>query len=108
MQGTRVTAPITAFSDIHGAPPQRFYNLLCIAYGADPQAFGDLIDNGYLPSARAKGCRVEYGEVNFAFQQLIRPYLDQELAKAVIQKDWLPPDDLKRPDPPPPPPQSAQ
>jgi Putative metallopeptidase len=108
MQGTKVTAPLTAFSDIHGAPPQRFYNLLCIAYGADPQMFGDLINNGYLPQARAKGCRVEYGEVNFAFQQLIRPYLDQELAKAVIQKDWLPPDDLKRPDPPPPPPQSAQ
>ncbi|PWT87552.1 MAG: hypothetical protein C5B56_10215 [Proteobacteria bacterium] len=108
MAGTKVTAPLTAFSDVHGAPPQRFYNLLCIAYGADPQAFGDLIDNGYLPAARAKGCRTEYGEVNFAFQQLIRPYLDQELAKAVMQKDWLPPDNLARPDPPPPPPQGVQ
>jgi hypothetical protein len=107
MQGTKITAPITAFADVHGAPAQRFYNLLCIAYGADPQTFGDLIDKGYLPAARAKTCRVEYGEVNFAFQQLIRPYLDPELAKAVMQKDWLPPEDLKRPDPPPPPPQGA-
>lgn len=108
MQGTKVTAPITAFADVHGAPAQRFYNLLCIAYGADPQTFGDLIDKGYLPPARAKTCRTEYGEVNFAFQQLIRPNLDPELAKAVMQKDWLPPEDLKRPDPPPPPPAAAQ
>ena len=31
-----------------------------------------------------------------------------ELAKAVMQKDWLPPEDLKRPDPPPPPPQAPR
>jgi Putative metallopeptidase len=42
--GTKVTAPLTAFADVHGAPVQRFYNLLCIAYGADPQTFGDLVD----------------------------------------------------------------
>ena len=107
VQGTKVTAPLTAFADVHGAPAQRFYNLLCIAYGADSQTFGDLIEKGYLPAARAKTCRTEYGEVNFAFQQLIRPRLDPELAKAVMQKDWLPPEDLKRPDPPPPPPQAA-
>jgi hypothetical protein len=27
--------------DVHGTPAQRFYNLLCIAYGADAQLFGD-------------------------------------------------------------------
>lgn len=76
--GAKVTAPLTAFADVHGAPAQRFYNLLCIAYGADPQTFGDLVDKGYLPSQRAKSCRTEYGEVNFAFQQLIKPYLDPQ------------------------------
>ena len=35
VEGTKVTAPITAFADVHGAPAQRFYNLLCMAYGAD-------------------------------------------------------------------------
>jgi Putative metallopeptidase len=107
MQGTKVTAPITAFADVHGAPPQRFYNLLCIAYGADPQVFGDLIEKGYLPPGRAKTCRVEYGEVNYAWQRLIHPYLDPELTKTVLQTDWLPPEDTARPDPPPPPPQGA-
>ena len=48
------------------APVQRFYNLLCMAYGSDPQTFGDLVDKGYLPQARAKGCRTEYGEARRA------------------------------------------
>jgi hypothetical protein len=28
-----VTVPLIAFSDSHGAPMQRFYNLLCMPYG---------------------------------------------------------------------------
>jgi hypothetical protein len=102
IQGTKVTAPLAAFSDVHGAPAQRFYNLLCMAYGADRETFADLVDKGYLPQARAKACRTEYGELNFAFQQLIKPYLDPELTKSVMQQSWLP-ETIARPEPPPPP-----
>ena len=100
MEGSKVTAPITAFADVHGAPFQRFYNLLCIAYGADPETFGDLVNKGYLPKDRAKSCRVEYGELNYAFQQLIKPYLDPDLTKKVVEKNWLP-DTAARPEQPP-------
>jgi hypothetical protein len=31
-----------------------------------------------------------YGEVNFAFKQLIVPHLDRTLADAVMKHDWLP------------------
>ena len=31
----QVTVPLAAFSEAHAAPAQRFYNLLCLAYGAD-------------------------------------------------------------------------
>ncbi len=103
MEGTKVTAPITAFADVHGSPFQRFYNLLCIAYGADRETFADLVDKGYLPKDRAKSCRVEYGELNYAFQQLIKPNLDPELTKKVVEKSWLP-DAAARPEPPPAPP----
>jgi hypothetical protein len=48
-----VVVPLEAFSEVHGAPMQRFYNLLCMAYGADRETFGDLVTNGYLPQARA-------------------------------------------------------
>ena len=89
-QNPKVTVPTTAFADVHGAPMQRFYNLLCIAYGADREAFADLVEKKYLPEDRAKGCRIEYGEVNYAFQQLIKPHLDPDLAQKVLDKTWLP------------------
>jgi hypothetical protein len=97
----KVVVPQTAFADVHGAPMQRLYNLLCIAFGADRDAFGDLVEQGYLPETRARGCKVEYGELNFAFQQLIRPNIDQQLAKRVMQSNWLPPV-TSQPDPLPP------
>jgi hypothetical protein len=87
----KVAVPQTAFADVHGAPMQRLYNMLCMAYGADPKDFGDLVEKGYLPAQRAKSCHNEFGEVNFAFQQLIVPYLDKDLTKKVLDQEWLPP-----------------
>ena len=97
----KVVVPQTAFADVHGAPMQRFYNLLCIAYGADRELFADLVDKGYLPAARAPGCKTEYGEINFAFQQTMLPDIDKQRAKAVMQQSWLP-KVTSQPDPPPP------
>src|SRR5262245_6471543 len=90
IEGTKVKAPITAFADVHGAPVQLSYNLLCTADVENRETVGYLVYKGYLPQARARGCRTEYGEVNFAFQQLIKPHLDPQLTKDVIQKSWLP------------------
>jgi hypothetical protein len=81
--------PLEAFSDAHGAPAQRFYNLLCIAYGADAKLFADVVEKGYLPQKRAATCRAEYREVAFAFKQLIAPHLDQERMKQVFDGGWL-------------------
>ena len=78
------------FANEHGTPAQRFYNLLCIAYGADPKLFGDLTAKGYLPPERAEGCEDEYQQAAFAFQTLIGPHIDQNRAKKVLNKLWLP------------------
>ena len=91
MQNPQVTAPIAAFSDVHGAPAQRFYNLICLAYGANPTVFADVVDKGYLPRERARGCRREYDQAAFAFQDLIEPHVDQSLKKQVLDQTWLPP-----------------
>ena len=90
VMSSEVTAPLAAFSDAHAAPAQRFYNLLCLAYGADPALFGDVVKKGYLPEGRARGCKGEYEQVTFAFRDLIVPHLDQQLAKTVLDKTWLP------------------
>ncbi|PSC05382.1 hypothetical protein SLNSH_09300 [Alsobacter soli] len=64
------------FADEHGLPAQRFFNLLCMSYGADPKTFGDLVDRKYLPSERAGSCSDEYKQVRYAVQKLIAPGLD--------------------------------
>jgi hypothetical protein len=84
-----VTVPVTAFADVHGAPMQRLSNLICIAYGADKDMFGDLVGSGYLPKERAPNCRVEYGELEFAFQKLIYPYLDKQALEKVLSQSWV-------------------
>ena len=53
VRNPKVTVPLHAFSDAHGAPMQRFYNLLCIAYGADQETFGDPVDHRHLSETRA-------------------------------------------------------
>lgn len=88
-ESPKITTRVTAFADVHSAPMQRFYNLLCIAYGADPVQFGYAVKQGDLPADRARGCKIEYEEVNFAFQQLIFPKLDRDLVNKVQMIYWF-------------------
>jgi putative metallopeptidase DUF4344 len=82
---------MTHFADAHGTPAQRFYNLLCIAYGADKQLFGDIVEKGYLPKKRAEDCEDEYKQVAYAYEKLIAPHVDRGRAKKVFDKRWLRP-----------------
>ena len=88
---------------------QRYYNILCVAYGADPVKFSVLkafnrnelqMD---LPKGRAEGCvfryasmshkgeyEGEYEKLAAAFKTLILdPYVDPDLLKQVLATDWL-------------------
>ena len=85
-----ITVPVTAFADIHGAPMQRMYNLMCLAYGADPDLFSDVVEKNYLPRSRIPACKREWGEVNYAFEQLIYPYIDKKMLNDVLSKSWVP------------------
>ncbi|HYV67605.1 MAG TPA: DUF4344 domain-containing metallopeptidase, partial [Myxococcales bacterium] len=67
------------FADVHGLDSQRFYNVLCMAYGSNPQAFKGLVEKKYLPKDRADGCNEEYRQVAYAVKKLIDPSVDAEL-----------------------------
>lgn len=82
--------PVRSFSDVHGTPAQRFYNVLCIAYGADPVAFEGLLKRRYLPKNRAEDCEFEYRQVAHAFDRLVKPFIDEDLA-ASNWKKWIEP-----------------
>jgi hypothetical protein len=95
LQHPTVTAPLKDFSIAHGAPAQRFFNLICLAYGADPILFADAVARKFLPEHRARRCRFEYGNVAWAFRQLIIPHLDQQLARQILHREWLPPEEIR-------------
>jgi hypothetical protein len=86
VKGPQAALPVTKFSDEHGLPAQRFYNVLCIAYGSDPKLFADVVEKGYLPKERAEGCEDEYQQVDFAFTTLIGPHIDKRVAKKALRK----------------------
>jgi hypothetical protein len=77
------------FSGEHGTPAQRAYNVMCMAYGADRKVFGDFAEKGFLPSERAEFCHEEYEQVQDAFQALVDPHIDQDLAREVFDRTWL-------------------
>ena len=94
------------YASVHGLPQQRFYNLICLAYGADPVTFADVAENmtnmmaqkgmlpkqeqGVLPKQRAENCAHEFQTVDHAFKTLIRPHVDLELRRKVLDMSWFP------------------
>jgi hypothetical protein len=85
-----VTLQLKDFSDTHGVSAERFYNLLCIAFGANSELFADIVSKGYLPVERAIGCEDEYHQLARAFKTLYTPHIDETLARQVMARHWLP------------------
>jgi hypothetical protein len=104
IEAEAAAAPLkmTQFADVHGTPAQRFYNVLCIAYGADAELFADMVEKGYLPKQRAEECKDEYRQVADAYEQLISPHIDPLSAREVFDQSWLPDPTLAVPRRPPP------
>jgi len=90
MASPTITIQQQNFADEHGTPAQRFFNLLCTAYGSDPKLFADVVEKGFLPEDRAVGCKREYAQLSHAFAALIGPHIDTRLASK-LRKRWLPP-----------------
>jgi len=85
----------TEYSDVHGEPLQRSYNLLCMAYGAYPDEFQYLVDAQLLPKARAALCAHDYQLVARAFDKTVGPHVDQDMLKLEQTRQWLRPNELQ-------------
>jgi hypothetical protein len=79
----------TDFADVHELPAQRYFNMLCMAYGADQNLFADAVTSWHLPEQRAKNCHYEYRRFEYAFHILIDPHIDQTLVKEVRAQKLL-------------------
>ena len=82
-----------SYAGPHGMAAQRYYNLLCMAYGSDPVTYGDAISRGGLPEWRADGCADEFALLKRAFEKLVMPHVDQAVlskARAEVHFNWGP------------------
>lgn len=52
------------FWDVHGPDLQRYYNLICVFYGANPDEREDVAQELGLPEERAEYCDAEYDQAN--------------------------------------------
>ncbi len=59
--------------DVHSLDKQRYYNLLCWAYGAKPARFNALASKK-IPRSRRRRCRREYRQIDRAFSHLLAPH----------------------------------
>jgi hypothetical protein len=73
------------FSDVHALDAQRYYNVMCLAYGSDPKFFGPLVEK-YLPKDRAEGCPEEFQQAAYAVKTLIAPSIDAKAVERVKEK----------------------
>jgi len=107
--GEKAQYNVDYVADVRPPVRQRYYNILCVAYGADPvkfsmlQAFNRTELQMDLPKDRANDCALryesaehkgqyegEYEKLSFAFKTLILdPYVDPDLLKKVMATDWL-------------------
>jgi Putative metallopeptidase len=94
------------YASVHGLPQQRFYNLICLAYGADPVTFAGVTENmtnmmeqkgvlpkaqqGVLPKKRAENCEYEFQTFDHAWKTQIRPHIDLAMAQKVLDTSWFP------------------
>jgi len=83
------TLPLAAFSSDHGQPEERFYNMMCIAYGSDAKLYASLIEKGYLPQSRARSCKKEFNVLQFGLNREILPHIDRKMGDKVLATDWL-------------------
>lgn len=74
------------FADVHGLDRQRFYNVLCVAWGSDPKRYAFAKELGKLPDERAEGCADEYHQVRYAVEALIRKSVDPKEVERIRQK----------------------
>jgi hypothetical protein len=60
--GEAEAAPDVAFWDVHGPDLQRYYNTVCLFYGANPDEREDVALDLGLPEERAEYCPDEYAQ----------------------------------------------
>lgn len=72
-----------AYWDVHGPTQQRYYNFVCVFYGANPAARERFADSHQLPRPRKRTCPDEFAQADHAWGDVIRRLLKQGGGKSI-------------------------
>jgi hypothetical protein len=72
-KGTSLGVPVP-YWDSHALNIQRFYQFVCLLYGADPDTYAELPARIDLPAGRAAGCTAEFQQADRAINWLIATF----------------------------------
>lgn len=94
MGSKRPNLTLEDFSSDHPVILQRVYNSLCAVVGSDPQRLqNSLVNDGYIPDARALLCRKEWTQLNYGWWTMLEPHFtdsskkDTKAARQQARKD---------------------
>ncbi len=83
----QVTLSLAALSSDHGTPEERYFNLICAAYGYDQRLFS--LEMHKIPPSRARKCRDEYEDIKYAMHTVFWSHLDHDKVKRVLAMKWF-------------------
>ena len=83
----QVTLSLAALSSDHGTPEERYFNLICAAYGYDQRLFS--LEMHKIPPSRAQKCRDEYEDIKYAMHTVFWSHLDHDKVKRVLAMKWF-------------------
>lgn len=73
----------------HGLDLQRYYNLICIFYGANPEGRAEIATTFELPSSRAERCPDEYAQAQASWGAMLEEISSTEFAEGLVMDDSL-------------------
>jgi hypothetical protein len=72
-----------AYWDVHGLDMQRYYNQVCLFYGADPETRSALAQDFELPEERAASCVDEFNLAAASWAAVLDPLTTQKPSKSI-------------------------
>lgn len=72
-----------AYWDVHGLDMQRYYNQVCLFYGADPENRAALAEDFALPAERAETCVEEYDLAAASWAAVLDPLTASKPSKSI-------------------------
>lgn len=76
-----------AYWDIYAPDTQRYFTLLCLAYGAGPNSIKELARDMGLPESRAEDCEFEYAQADHAWGGALDRIHDPEGGDSIRMRD---------------------